>query len=87
MQASLLALAEAVVYVAVLAWDRHYDVHADGSMSGPYSNWQVGLFVVSLFVLGTLTRLSAVICVGVSVAILLLASDSTGAAATTVASG
>lgn len=45
-----LAAAVVIGYGATLAWDQHYDVAPDGSLHGPYSVWQVLLFILVLAV-------------------------------------
>ncbi|WP_411078112.1 hypothetical protein [Streptomyces sp. cmx-10-25] len=37
----LLAGMAVVMWAAWLGWDQHYDVHPDGSTTGPYEAWQV----------------------------------------------
>ncbi|MER8187288.1 hypothetical protein [Kitasatospora sp. NPDC094015] len=45
-----LVLAPVVAWAAWLGWDQHQDVHADGSVSGPYEAWQVVGLVLTLLV-------------------------------------
>ncbi|MEV5829347.1 hypothetical protein AB0L25_27675 [Spirillospora sp. NPDC052242] len=47
----LLAVAAAANWAAWLGWDRHYDVHPDGRVSGPYQPWQVAGLVLVLVAL------------------------------------
>ena len=37
-----------LAWVALLGWDQDYDVAADGTVSGPYSPWQVAVLVLVL---------------------------------------
>ena len=37
-----------VAYLAWLGWDQDMDLHADGSVTGPYEGWQVLGLVISL---------------------------------------
>ncbi|MEU3553489.1 hypothetical protein [Streptomyces fragilis] len=72
--ALLLAVVAAALWAAWLGWDQHYDVHPDGSTTGPYQAWQVIGLVLTLLppvlwaayrrwftgaVLGTTTGLAA----------------------------
>ncbi|WP_051813945.1 hypothetical protein [Kitasatospora sp. MBT63] len=44
----LLFLASAAAWAAWLGWDHHYDIHPDGSETGPYEPWQVIGLVLTL---------------------------------------
>ncbi|WP_448315370.1 hypothetical protein [Streptomyces sp. CO7] len=70
----LLAAVAAALWAAWLGWDQRYDVHPDGSSTGPYEAWQVIGLVLTLLppvlwaasrrryagaVLGTTTGLAA----------------------------
>ncbi|MEU6772313.1 hypothetical protein [Streptomyces sp. NPDC046759] len=46
----VLAGVSVAAWAAWLGWDQHRDVHADGSMTGPYQAWQVIGLVVTLLV-------------------------------------
>ncbi len=46
----VLAAVSMAAWAAWLGWDRHRDVHADGSTSGPYQAWQVIGLVLTLLV-------------------------------------
>lgn len=44
------ALAAPVLWAAWLGWDQQYDVHPDGSTTGPYAAWQVAGLVLTLLI-------------------------------------
>lgn len=44
----LLVLVPVAAWAAWLGWDRHRDVHSDGSVTGPYEAWQVIGLVLTL---------------------------------------
>lgn len=46
----MLVLVSATAWAAWLGWDQHYDVHPDGSETGPYEPWQVIGLVLTLLV-------------------------------------
>ncbi|MFJ9646370.1 hypothetical protein ACWEPM_11330 [Streptomyces sp. NPDC004244] len=46
----LLFVLSVAAWAAWLGWDQHRDVHADGSVSGPYEAWQVIGLVLTLLV-------------------------------------
>ncbi|MEU8776981.1 hypothetical protein [Streptomyces sp. NPDC048606] len=43
-------LLSAAAWAAWLGWDRHRDVHPDGSQTGPYEAWQVIGLVLTLMI-------------------------------------
>ncbi|WP_073948538.1 hypothetical protein [Streptomyces kebangsaanensis] len=43
-----LAAVTPAAWAAWLGWDQHYDVHPDGSVTGPYEAWQVIGLVLTL---------------------------------------
>ncbi|WUH89867.1 hypothetical protein OG900_06870 [Streptomyces sp. NBC_00433] len=43
-----LLLVPVAAWAAWLGWDQHRDVHADGSVTGPYEPWQVIGLVLTL---------------------------------------
>ncbi|MFE9173550.1 hypothetical protein ACFYNZ_29500 [Streptomyces kebangsaanensis] len=45
-----LAAVTLAAWAAWLGWDQHYDVHPDGSVTGPYEAWQVIGLVLTLLV-------------------------------------
>ncbi|PZH06889.1 hypothetical protein C1I97_17710 [Streptomyces sp. NTH33] len=72
-----LAVVALAMWAAWLGWDQHYDVHPDGSVTGPYAAWQVIGLVLTLLapvcwaayrgwvtgaVLGTTAGLTAAAC-------------------------
>ncbi|MFI1359253.1 hypothetical protein ACH4TV_37630 [Streptomyces sp. NPDC020898] len=44
----LLAVVASAMWAAWLGWDQQYDVHPDGSQTGPYEAWQVIGLVLTL---------------------------------------
>ncbi len=44
----LLAVVTSAMWAAWLGWDQEYDVHPDGSQTGPYEAWQVIGLVLTL---------------------------------------
>ncbi|MGW0776057.1 hypothetical protein ACWD01_20920 [Streptomyces sp. NPDC002835] len=44
----VVAAVSAALWAAWLGWDQHYDVHPDGSTTGPYEVWQVAGLVLTL---------------------------------------
>jgi len=44
----LLAVLASAMWAAWLGWDQQYDVHPDGSSTGPYEAWQVIGLVLTL---------------------------------------
>ena len=45
------AVAALTMWAAWLGWDQRYDVHPDGSSTGPYEAWQVLCLVLTLLTL------------------------------------